>query len=102
MITKTVPLHIHLQEVALKTICNFKNTYVQITAPPTGHLAKWLSILHHHLPLALTPCDKTTKSLSPLFQNKVTNTWSEEGATIYTDGSKRGPDCGSGFIINWY
>jgi len=101
MITKTIPLHIHLQEVALKTICNFKNTNIQISAPPKGHLAKWLCILHHHLPLTILPCDKTIKNLSPNFQNKVPDTWADEGATIYTDGSKMGPDCGSGFIINW-
>jgi len=101
MITKTTPLHIHLQEMALKTICNFKNIKINIITPPNGHLAKWLNILSHHVPLAALPCDKTTKTLSPQFTNKIPESPTDEGATIYTDGSKKGPDCGSGFIIQW-
>ncbi len=30
IITKTVPLHIHLQEVSLKTIYNFKNLNLKL------------------------------------------------------------------------
>jgi ribonuclease HI len=101
ILTKTTPLHIHLQEVALKTLCNFKNSNFQLKAPLNGHLAKWIQILHHHLPLTTLPCDKTVKKLSPQFLNKIPDPQTNEGATIYMDGSKMGPDCGSGFIIEW-
>jgi len=101
IITKTMPLHIYLQEVSLKTIHNFITKNFTLEPSIKGHLSRWFSILQNYIPLALKTSDKCSKMLAPLFKNKISQTQSSEGATIYTDGSKIDSDCGRGFIIKW-
>jgi ribonuclease HI len=45
--------------------------------------------------------DKGLKIPAPCFQNKVDESHALEEATIFTDGSKKDLDCGSGFILKW-
>jgi ribonuclease HI len=101
IITKTIPLHIHLQEVSLKTAHNFLTIDFNLMTPPQGHLARWMGMLEQYIPLAFKPSDKGPKAIAPHFQNKLTSPDSDNGAEIYTDGSKIGPHCGSGFIMKW-
>jgi hypothetical protein len=60
IITKTVPLHIHLQEVSLKTIDNFKNLNLKLLEAylPKGHLARMITMLQTYIPSATLPNDK--------------------------------------------
>jgi hypothetical protein len=70
IITKTVPLHIHSQEVSLKTIYNFKNLNFKSleTYSPKGHLNRWLSMLQKFIPSANSISDKGPKKhLPPCF-----------------------------------
>jgi len=101
IITKTIPLHIHLQEISLKTVNNFLNIEFHLHPAQLGHLSRWLRMLETHLPLAKMSNDKGPKFPAPFFQNKVDESYPVEGATVYTDGSKMVSDCGSGFIIKW-
>jgi ribonuclease HI len=103
IITKTVPLHIHLQEISLKTIYNFKNLNLKLleTFSLKGHLARWILMLQKYIPSAALISDKGQKLLAPTFQNRVEEPQSESEVAVYTDGSKMGPDCGSGFFIKW-
>jgi len=103
IITKTVPLHIHLQEVSLKTIYNFKNINFNLIEAfsPKGHLHRWLTMLQKYIPSANLLSDKGQKIIAPIFQNKLAVPQTEDEVAVYTDGSKLGPDCGSGFFIRW-
>jgi ribonuclease HI len=101
IITKTIPLHIHLQEVSLKTAHNFLTINFTLTPPPKGHMARWFQMLKQYIPLAFKPSDKGLKTLAPHFQNRLDTPSKEEGIKAFTDGSKLGPDCGSGFILQW-
>jgi hypothetical protein len=42
IITKTMPLHIHLQEISLRTMHNFLAKNINIKPSPKGHLSRWL------------------------------------------------------------
>ncbi len=101
IITKTIPLHIHLQEVSLKTAHNFLAINFRLYSPPKGHLTRWFNMLKCYIPIAFCPSDKGQKAPAPRFVNKLTSPSSTEEAVAYTDGSKLGPDCGSGFLIQW-
>jgi len=101
IITNTTPLHIHLQEVSLKTTHNFLTVNFCVNPPPNGHMARWREILTKYVPLALKPSDKGLKTLAPNFQNKLDTPSAIDTAEIYTDGSKMGTKCGSGFILQW-
>jgi ribonuclease HI len=103
IITKTVPLHIHLQEVSLKTIYNFKNINSPLVREysPRGHIARWEAMLHKYIPSANVPCDKGQKVLAPNFRNRLLTPQMEDEVAVYTDGSKLGPDYGSGFLMKW-
>jgi len=102
IITNTIPLHIHLQEVSLKTAHNFLTIdFSLLQAPPRGHMARWMSMLEQYIPLAFHPSDKGFKTIAPHFQNKLTSPGSNDGVEIYTDVSKIGPNWGSGFIMKW-
>ena len=101
IITKTIPLHIHLQETALKTIQNFKNINFHPKPSPEGHLIRWQKMLHTYIPIARVISDKCAKKPAPYFQNRKEIVNKEEEIAIYTDGSKKGPNCGSGFLIKW-
>jgi len=101
IVTKTTPLHIHMQEVSLKTIHNFHNINFSIKPAQIGHLNRWIKMLDIYIPLARLSSDKGLKIPAPYFHNKVDESYPIEGATIYTDGSKKDTDCGSGFILTW-
>jgi ribonuclease HI len=101
IITKTIPLHIHLQEISLKTIQNFINIGYKIQPAQNGHLSRWLQIIKEHIPLTLLPNDTGLKRPAPYFQNRMDHPEQSEEVAVYTDGSKMGPDCGSGFFIKW-
>jgi len=58
-------------------------------------------MLDTYIPLARLSSDKGLKIPAPYFHYKVDESYPIEGATIYTDGSKRDTDCGSGFILKW-
>ncbi len=58
-------------------------------------------MLTKYAPLALKPSDKGTKMLAPNFQNKLETPSTKDTAKVYTDGSKIGTKCGSGFILKW-
>jgi len=66
IITKTIPLHIHLQEISLKTVQNFININFNLSPSPKGHLIRWLEMLK-----AMLPNDKGLKKLAPYFQNRL-------------------------------
>jgi hypothetical protein len=101
IITKTVPLHIYLQEISLKTIYNCKNLNLKVLEAfsPKGHLARWIFMLQKYIPSAALTSDKGQKLLAPTFHNRVEAPKQEDEVAVYTDGSKMGPDCGSGFFI---
>jgi len=101
IITNTIPLHIHLQEVSLKTTHTLLTKNFTIAAPPKGHMARWLNILKSHIPLAFNPSDRGQKILAPFFQNRIDTPSTKDEVEVYTDGSKVGTKCGSGFIIKW-
>jgi ribonuclease HI len=101
IITKTIPLHIHLQEVSLKTAHNFLTINFPLTTIPKGHMTRWLNMLKQYVPLAFHPSDRGPKNRAPHFQNKLKTPDKTNEVEVYTDGSKMGPDCGSGFIIKW-
>jgi len=101
IITNTIPLHIHLQEVSLKTAHNFLTINYRLYSPPKGHLTRWFNMLKQYVPLAFRPSDKGHKAIAPCFVNKLTSPTPNEEVAVYTDGSKLGPDCGSGFLIQW-
>ncbi len=101
IITKTIPLHIHLQEISLKTMHNFLAIGFTQNPPPKGHLNRWQTMLRTFIPLALAPSDKGLKLPAPQFLNRSHSPLNTEGAEVYTDGSKMGPNCGSGFVLKW-
>jgi ribonuclease HI len=101
IITKTIPLHIHLQEISLKTMHNFLAIGFTQNPPPKGHLNRWQTMLRTFIPLALAPSDKGLKLSAPQFLNRSHSPLNTEGAEVYTDGSKMGPNCGSGFVLKW-
>jgi hypothetical protein len=97
IIMNTIPLHIHLQKVSLKTAHNLLTTNFQITPPQKkGHMARWRNMLKNYVPIAFKPSDKGPKILAPHFQNKLEAPNTLDTAKIYTDGSKLGAKCGSG------
>jgi len=101
IITKTIPLHIYLQEISLRTIHNFITKNFVLNPSPKGHLKRWLQIMESYIPLALKPSDKCSKISSPNFKNRITHSKKQEGTTIFTDGSMIDSNCGSGFVITW-
>ncbi len=58
-------------------------------------------MLKTYIPLSILPNDKTLKNIAPYFHNRKENPSPDEGVNVYTDGSKMGPNCGSGFLIKW-
>ena len=101
IITRTIPLHIHLQEVSLKTIHNFITKNFVLNPSPKGHLKRWFQLMEKYIPLALKPSDKCSKLPAPYFKNRIDHSKTQEGTTIYTDGSMIDSNCGSGFVIQW-
>jgi len=103
IITLTVPLHIFLQEVSLKTIYNFKNVNFKLIGAHAlkCHLSRWVAMLQKYIPSASLTCDRGQRILAPIFQNRLETPQVEDEVAIYTDGSKLGPDCGSGFFLKW-
>jgi len=101
IITKTIPLHIYLQEISLRTIHNFITKDFVLRPSPKGHLNRWLKIMESYIPLALKPSDKCSNISSPIFKNRINHTKNQEETTIFTDGSMIDSNCGSGFVINW-
>ncbi len=62
---------------------------------------RWREMLTKYAPLALKPSDKGIKIPAPNFKNKLENPSTIDTAEVYTDGSKMGTKCGSGFILKW-
>jgi hypothetical protein len=90
IIKNTIPLHIHLQEVSLKTAHNFLTINFQISPPPKGHMARWKNMLKSHIPIAFQPSNKGPKVLATYFQNKLETPSTSDTAAIYTDGFQTG------------
>jgi len=78
IITKTIPLHIHLQEISLRTMHNFLAIGFFPPTPPKGHLTRWQNMLRQYIPLALKPSDRGLKyrhhfsKIDPPFPSKWT------------------------------
>ncbi len=80
---------------------NFLATGFTPNTTPKGHPTTWLNMLWQYIPLALKPSDKGLKLAAPFFQNRLHSPLNTDGAEVYTDGSKMGPNCGSSFILKW-
>jgi len=58
-------------------------------------------MLQTYIPSASLPNDKCQKLPAPIFRNTMEIPQPKDEVAVYTDGSKLGPDCGSGFFMKW-
>ncbi len=97
------PLHLYLQEIAIKTITRMKYTNVYCQKARTGHLNKWQGIINHFIPEANLPNDRCPSLLAPLWSNTMTPQAPDgskpQTTYIYTNGSGNNNLFGSGFLI---
>jgi ribonuclease HI len=106
IVTHTIPLHIYLQEMALKTMNRFNNIEFQLNPARNGHWIRWQKLLKEYIPLATTPSDFTRKVCRPDFTKLLSSTPNpdipaQHHVNIYTDGSSKNNFAGSGFLIKW-
>jgi hypothetical protein len=93
------PLHLYLQEIAIKTIAHMKYTNVYFQK----HLSKCQGIINHFIPEINLPNDRCPRAFAPLWSNTTTPLAPDgsdpKSSYIFTDGSGNNNLFGSGFLI---